>query len=55
MVIFESTSEINLGSFLKGCSPQTAALFCFFKTLIAVLAVKCTHDDLSNVLLILST
>lgn len=54
-MLFKTTSEINLGSFLKGYSLQTTALL-FFSclTLIAVLAVKHIHDDLSNVLLILA-
>lgn len=55
VILFETTSEINLGPFLKGYSLQTTALSFFFLILIAVLAAKHIHDDLSNVLLILAT
>lgn len=54
VILFETTSEINLGSFLRGYALQTAALSLFL-ILIAALAAEHIHDDLSNVLLILAT
>ena len=56
-ILFKTTSEIKMGSFLKGYSLQTTALLFFFLSYLntsSVLAVNHVRDDLSIVFLILA-